>query len=272
MARAATRAPARSSSSSTSRARWIAYSRALVDVRPRRAARRTGAGRRSASARASPASRARLRAPMPTRPCARAAEEVVDWDGGTRIGESLKAFLDEHGHGGLARGARRPDLLGRARGRRPRPPRRADGAALPPRVPGRLAQPAPRKTRPTSRSPAACRRRSRTSTSSRAGTTSRASRSSARRSSVSRFGSRLHGGRFAPPHRRGLAKQAPACAATRRTPPRSTDTCRSASGPRRARRARSRRRPRKDPTAAVPRPVDSECTPLRDNRHDRAPR
>jgi len=36
---------------------------------------------------------------------ARAASEVVDWDGGTRIGDSLKAFLDEHGHGGLARGA-----------------------------------------------------------------------------------------------------------------------------------------------------------------------
>ena len=35
----------------------------------------------------------------------RAAAEVVDWDGGTRIGESLKTFLDEHGHGGLARGA-----------------------------------------------------------------------------------------------------------------------------------------------------------------------
>jgi uncharacterized protein len=36
---------------------------------------------------------------------ARAAKEVVDWDGGTRIGESLKVFLDEHGHGGIARGA-----------------------------------------------------------------------------------------------------------------------------------------------------------------------
>ena len=35
----------------------------------------------------------------------RAAEEVVDWNGGTRIGESLKHFLDEYGHGGLARGA-----------------------------------------------------------------------------------------------------------------------------------------------------------------------
>jgi uncharacterized protein with von Willebrand factor type A (vWA) domain len=35
----------------------------------------------------------------------RAAAEVVDWDGGTRIGESLQRFLDERGHGGLARGA-----------------------------------------------------------------------------------------------------------------------------------------------------------------------
>jgi uncharacterized protein len=35
----------------------------------------------------------------------RAAAEVVDWDGGTRIGESLKQFLDGHGHRGSARGA-----------------------------------------------------------------------------------------------------------------------------------------------------------------------
>ena len=35
----------------------------------------------------------------------RAAAEVLDWDGGTRIGESLKRFLDEYGHSGLARGA-----------------------------------------------------------------------------------------------------------------------------------------------------------------------
>jgi uncharacterized protein len=35
----------------------------------------------------------------------RAAAEVVDWEGGTRIGESLQAFLDRYGHGGLARGA-----------------------------------------------------------------------------------------------------------------------------------------------------------------------
>ncbi len=35
----------------------------------------------------------------------RASAEVVDWDGGTRIGESLKRFLDDFGHGGMARGA-----------------------------------------------------------------------------------------------------------------------------------------------------------------------
>ena len=35
----------------------------------------------------------------------RAAAEVMDWDGGTRIGESLKAFSDRYGHAGVARGA-----------------------------------------------------------------------------------------------------------------------------------------------------------------------
>jgi uncharacterized protein len=34
-----------------------------------------------------------------------AAAAVFDWSGGTRIGESLKAFLDEYGHRWLARGA-----------------------------------------------------------------------------------------------------------------------------------------------------------------------
>ncbi len=41
----------------------------------------------------------------PDEALSRAAAEVVDWDGGTRIGESLKRFLDEYGHSGLARGA-----------------------------------------------------------------------------------------------------------------------------------------------------------------------
>jgi uncharacterized protein with von Willebrand factor type A (vWA) domain len=35
----------------------------------------------------------------------RAAAEVVDWNGGTRIGECLKQLLDEYGHRGLVRGA-----------------------------------------------------------------------------------------------------------------------------------------------------------------------
>jgi hypothetical protein len=35
----------------------------------------------------------------------RAAAEAFDWGGGTRIGESLKRFLDEFGHRGPARGA-----------------------------------------------------------------------------------------------------------------------------------------------------------------------
>jgi uncharacterized protein with von Willebrand factor type A (vWA) domain len=41
----------------------------------------------------------------PERAVARAAEQVRDWEGGTRIGGALKRFLDEHGHRGLARGA-----------------------------------------------------------------------------------------------------------------------------------------------------------------------
>jgi uncharacterized protein with von Willebrand factor type A (vWA) domain len=35
----------------------------------------------------------------------RAAQAVVDWDGGTRIGESLEAFIRRYARGGLARGA-----------------------------------------------------------------------------------------------------------------------------------------------------------------------
>ena len=46
-----------------------------------------------------------LKTTDPDAALARAAAEVFDWDGGTRIGESLKSFLDEYGHGGVARGA-----------------------------------------------------------------------------------------------------------------------------------------------------------------------
>jgi uncharacterized protein with von Willebrand factor type A (vWA) domain len=46
-----------------------------------------------------------LREGAPDAALARATGGVVDWGGGTRIGESLKTFLDRYGHGGLARGA-----------------------------------------------------------------------------------------------------------------------------------------------------------------------
>ena len=46
-----------------------------------------------------------LAASSPDEALERATSDVVDWDGGTRIGDALKAFLDRYGHGGLARGA-----------------------------------------------------------------------------------------------------------------------------------------------------------------------
>jgi uncharacterized protein with von Willebrand factor type A (vWA) domain len=46
-----------------------------------------------------------LRTDDPDQALRRAAAETPDWDGGTRIGESLKALIDRHGHAGLARGA-----------------------------------------------------------------------------------------------------------------------------------------------------------------------
>jgi len=46
-----------------------------------------------------------LAAADPDEALRRATEEVVDWDGGTRIGASLKTFLDRFGHARLARGA-----------------------------------------------------------------------------------------------------------------------------------------------------------------------
>jgi uncharacterized protein len=46
-----------------------------------------------------------LRGSRPDDALRHAAAEVVDWNGGTRIGESLKRLLDEWGHRGLLRGA-----------------------------------------------------------------------------------------------------------------------------------------------------------------------
>ena len=61
-----------------------------------------------------------------------AASEVFDWDGGTRIGESLKRFLMTSP--GDRPWLRRDHLLGRPRGRGSTPAGRADGTALTSRV------------------------------------------------------------------------------------------------------------------------------------------
>jgi uncharacterized protein with von Willebrand factor type A (vWA) domain len=46
-----------------------------------------------------------LRTSDPDRALVRAGEQVPDWSGGTRLGETLKAFLDRWGARGMARGA-----------------------------------------------------------------------------------------------------------------------------------------------------------------------
>jgi uncharacterized protein with von Willebrand factor type A (vWA) domain len=46
-----------------------------------------------------------LRHRRPDQALARAAEAVVDWEGGTRIGESTRAFIRDWGRRGMARGA-----------------------------------------------------------------------------------------------------------------------------------------------------------------------
>lgn len=46
-----------------------------------------------------------LKSQDPDEALRRAGDEVNDWDGGTQIGRSVKRFLDDFGHGGLARGA-----------------------------------------------------------------------------------------------------------------------------------------------------------------------
>ena len=45
-----------------------------------------------------------LRTADPERALVRAGEQVPDWSGGTRLGETLKAFLDRWGARGMARG------------------------------------------------------------------------------------------------------------------------------------------------------------------------
>ena len=86
-----------------------------------------------------------LRLRDPERALVAAGETVPDWSGGTRLGETLRVFLDRWGQRGMARGAvvvvfsdgwERGDA-GAAR--------RADGAAAPDRPPGGVGEPAPRQ-------------------------------------------------------------------------------------------------------------------------------
>lgn len=76
---------------------------------------------------------------------ARAAAEVLDWDGGTSIGGALKTFLDEYGHRGMARGAvvviasdgldaGEPELLGQQMARLGRLAHRSSGSTRSPRA------------------------------------------------------------------------------------------------------------------------------------------
>ena len=88
-----------------------------------------------------------LRLRDPDRALVAAGETVPDWSGGTRLGETLQAFLDRWGQRGMARGAvvvifsdgwerGDPALLGEQ-----------VAAAAPARPPRRLGQPAPRQDR-----------------------------------------------------------------------------------------------------------------------------
>ena len=61
--------------------------------------------RRSPSAPGSRASPASCRRAIPTPPSPPPPERVVDWSGGTRLGEGLRQFNDEWGVRGMARGA-----------------------------------------------------------------------------------------------------------------------------------------------------------------------
>ena len=73
---------------------------------------------------------------------AAAARRVVDWSGGTRLGEGLRTFNDRWGIPRPGPGGGRRDRLGRVGPWRPGPARRADGAPRPGRAPNRLGEPA----------------------------------------------------------------------------------------------------------------------------------
>ena len=121
-----------------------------------------------------------LRTKDPDRAMHEIGRIVADWEGGTRIGESLKTLLDGWSQRAALRGAvvvlcsdglerGDPELL-----------RRADGTAAPPRVPSGLGEPAEGLAPVRTARPRDGRRACRASTCSCRATTSRASRRSPR--------------------------------------------------------------------------------------------
>ena len=107
-----------------------------------------------------------LRLRDPERALVAAGETVPDWSGGTRLGETLRIFVDRWGQRGLARGAvvvvfsdgwerGDPALLAEQM-----------AAAAPGRAPGRVGQPAPRQGRLRSGPAGSASRCCRTSTTS----------------------------------------------------------------------------------------------------------
>ena len=83
-----------------------------------------------------------LRHRDPDQALARAANAVLDWDGGTRIGESLQTFARVWGRRGLARGAVVIICSDGLECGEPGETRAIDGAAVPARVPHRVGEPA----------------------------------------------------------------------------------------------------------------------------------
>ena len=81
------------------------YARALRALPARRGRRAATGSRRSRSAPASPAITRELSSRDPDAALAGRGAAVVDWSGGTRLGEGLRAFNDEWGVRGMARGA-----------------------------------------------------------------------------------------------------------------------------------------------------------------------
>ena len=104
--RARASGPAGSCCCSTSAGRWSPTpGRSSASPTPPSPAAAGARSRRSPSAPGSPASPASWPPTTPTPPCARAADAVADWSGGTRLGEGLRAFNDR-GASGAWPGAR----------------------------------------------------------------------------------------------------------------------------------------------------------------------